>query len=105
MILASREGGLHIAIVDGGTDDAGAAVIAAWAVYRPGFTGSTRNMPGRPREEWEKRLAYRYENPAVELHNVFSLALRKGEHWAVLINGPTGAVTERRDVQVAVIFN
>ena len=105
VILGAPESDSHIAIVDAGAGDADAAVAAAWAAYRPGFSGTARGMDRPAREGWDQTLQYRYEGPAGEPRNVFALALRKGERWTILINDVTEAVAERRDAQLEVIFN
>jgi CubicO group peptidase (beta-lactamase class C family) len=105
LILGAPEAGSHIAIVDGGTANADAAAATAWAIYRPGFAAAGNVAPARPREGWDETLAYRYESPDGEPRTVFALALRKGEHWTVLISDLTDAVAERRDAHVEVILN
>lgn len=102
-VLGAPEGDSHIVIVDGGTDDADAAVVAAWAIYRPGFRGTARGETRSAREGWDETRAYQYEND--EGRDLFALALRKGARWTALINDMTAAVAERRDAQLELIFN
>ena len=105
VILGAPERDSHIAIADGGVDDANAAVAAAWAIYRADFPGTARGAERPVREGWDETLMYQYESPADERRNVFALALRKGDRWTVLISDVTEAVAERRDAQLEVIFN
>lgn len=105
IILAAPEGDSHIAIVDGGTGDADAAIAAAWAVYRPGFGGTPRAADRAAREGWDQTRIYRYESPPGESRRLYALALRKGRLWTVLISDVTEAVAERRDAQLEVVLN
>lgn len=105
IILGAPEGESHIAIVDGGTGDTHAAVAAAWAAYRPGFSATAQGKDQRAREGWDQTRMYRYESTDDAQRDIYALALRKGERWTVLINDLTEAVAERRDAQLEVIFN
>jgi hypothetical protein len=78
VILGAPERDSHIAIVDGGSGNADAAVIAAWRIYRPGFSGTARVAEGPTREGWDRTLLYRYESPTRAAREVSALALRKG---------------------------
>ncbi|HEU0017910.1 MAG TPA: serine hydrolase domain-containing protein, partial [Methyloceanibacter sp.] len=104
IILGAPERDSHIAIVDGGTGDA-AALVAAWATYRPGFSATTRGADRPAREGWDQTILYQYESPAGESREVSALALRKGERWTIVIRDISEAVAERRDAQLEVIFN
>lgn len=105
VILGAPEGNSHIAIVDGGAGGPDAAVAAAWALYRPGFSGAASGVQIPAAEGWDERLLYRYESPAGEPRDVFALAQSKDERWTVLIRDLTRAVAARRDAQLEVIFN
>jgi CubicO group peptidase (beta-lactamase class C family) len=105
VILGAPEADSHIVIADGGGSGADAAVAAAWAIYRPGFSGRASSAPRRTREGWDQTLLYRYESTAGEPRNLSALALRKGERWTVVINDVTEVVAERRDAQLEVILN
>lgn len=104
-ILGAPEGDSHVAIVDGGAGDANAAVAAAWAVYRPGFSATPRGPQERAREGWDQALSYRYPSSAGAPRSLSALALRKGDSWTVVIRDITESVEERRDAQLEVIFN
>ena len=105
IILAAPEGDSQVAIVDGGTGGADAAVARAWAVYRPGFSAIARSAERPAREGWDQTLVYRYESPAGDPRDVIVLALRKGERWTIAIRDVAEAVAERRDAQLEIIFN
>ncbi|WP_208113611.1 serine hydrolase domain-containing protein [Tahibacter aquaticus] len=103
-ILGAPEGDAHIVIREGGSDGADAAVAATWAAYRPGFAATAQAADRPAREGWDQTRRYRYESPD-GTRNLFALALRKGEHWTVVISDLSAAVAERRDAQLEVIFN
>jgi len=105
IILGAPERDSYIAIVDGGTGDADAALVAAWAIYRPGFSATARRADRPAREGWEQTILYQYESPADESREASALALRKGERWTIVIRDISEAVAERRDAQLEVIFS
>jgi CubicO group peptidase (beta-lactamase class C family) len=105
VILGAPDGDSHYVIADGGTDDADAAIAAAWAIYRPGFSSAAQAVRGRPPRGWDEFLVWRYEVPTSERRTLSARALRKGEHWTAVIRDITEAVEERRDAQLAMIFN
>ncbi len=105
VILGAPERDSHIVVVAGGVGDADAAVAAAWAIYRPGFSEVAQIAERPAREGWDQAVLYRYEGRAGEARDVSALALRKGERWTIVIRDLTDAVTERRDAQLEVIFN
>ena len=105
IFLGAPEEGSRIAIGEGGTGGADAAVAAVWAAYRPDFAANARGADGPAREGWDQTRIYRYESRGGEPRSLYALALRKGERWTVAINDLTEAVAERRDAQLEVIFN
>lgn len=106
IILGAPEGNSHIAIADAGAfDSADAAVAAAWAIYRPGFSGDAKAARRPAREGWDETHSVRYQGPAGEARELFALALRKDGRWTVLINDLTEAVAAKRDGQLEIIFN
>ena len=62
ILLTPPEPDTHIAIVDSETADAGAAVAAAWAAYKPGTKRPLKLVTPRPaREGWDERQVFDYE--------------------------------------------
>lgn len=105
VVVTAPEGDSHVAVVDGGTESADAAVAAAWAIYRPGFTATTPGTKVSPREGWDEMYVYRYDAPAGEPRTVTAAALLKGKRWTVRIRDVTDAVAGRREGQMEVLFN
>ena len=105
IVLGAPESGSFIAIGDGGTGDADAAVAAIWKAYRPDESPTGQGKPQPAREGWDETRTYRYASPEDARRSRFALALRKGANWTVLINDLSDDVAERRDAQIEVIFN
>ena len=105
IIVGAPEGDSYIAIGDGGTRDADAAVGAMWAAYRPDLSLKAQGTNRPAREGWDETRVYRYASPDDAPRTRFALALRKGERWTILINDLADTVAERRDAQIEVIFN
>ena len=105
VVIGAPEGDSHVALFYSETEDADAAVAAAWASYRPGFISNVKGEDRPAREGWETTRRYRYELAGSDLHNTLALALKKGKGWTILIYDVSAAVAERRDSQIEIIFN
>lgn len=106
VILQPPEAGSHIALVDVKATDAGAAVAAAWAAYRPNAKWPLKIAnDAPPHDGWEQMRGYVYETSANEKRGIGALALRRGSDWTVVIYDVTNAVSEKRGAQIAVIYD
>ena len=105
MILGAPEGDSHIAFVDVSGGDADAAVVAAWAAYRPGpLPPLLRTSDGTARDGWDQIRSYRYQAPDDVARTVSATARRKGDQWTVSIYDVTDPVAEKRDSQLDLMF-
>lgn len=98
LVLNPPETDTHLAIVDvGAAADAKAAAAQAWNVYRPD-AGRTPGLVSAqpPRDGWDERQSLAYDTPPNEHAVVQAMALRRGEHWTVLIVEGTQATFEKR---------
>jgi Beta-lactamase len=105
LVIGAPESDSYVALSYNESDDADAAVAAAWASYRPGFVSAVKAESRPAREGWDTTLRYRYELPDGDLRSTLSLALKKGKGWTVLISDISTAVAKKRDSQVEILFN
>lgn len=97
VVLDPPEPDSHVAIVDVKAKDAGAAVAAGWAVYKPGFKRPLKiALPQAPRNGWEERKAFQYETSPNERVVVSAYAWRAGEAWSVVLIDGTEPTFEKR---------
>jgi CubicO group peptidase (beta-lactamase class C family) len=105
VIVAPPETDTHIAIFDSQAADAGAAVTAAWAAYKPGATRPVKLVTPRPaREGWDERQVFDYETSPNERAVVEAIALRAGKAWTVFILDGTEPTVEKRGAPIGLIF-
>jgi len=104
-VLSAPEQGSSVAIVDGGSTSAEAAVATALAVYMPDFGGHASAVSRPAREGWDETLVYRYESSEREPRRFLVLAQRKSERWTVLVDAVADSVASRRSGELEVIYN
>src|SRR6185503_18313093 len=87
----------HVALLDVKAKDADAAVAAAWAAYKTGFSRPLKiSLPQAPRDGWEERKVYQYETSPNERAVVQALAWRAGDTWTVAIIDGSEPTLEKR---------
>ena len=97
VVLEPPEPDSHVAIVDVKAKDADAAIAAAWAAYKPGFSRSVRvALPQPPRNGFEERKAYVYETSPNERAVISAYAWRAGQAWTVVLIDGTEPTLEKR---------
>ena len=97
VVLDPPEPDSHVAIVDVKAKDADAAVVAAWAVYEPGFKRPLRiSVPQAARDGWDERKAFQYETSPNERRVVGAYAWRAGEAWTVVLIDGSEPTFEKR---------
>jgi len=97
VVLDPPEPDSHVAIVDLKAKDAGAAVAAAWAAYKPGFARSLRlSLPQPPRNGFDERKVYVYETSPNERAVITAYAWRAGDAWTVVLVDGTEPTMEKR---------
>ena len=104
-LLTPPEGDSHIALIDLKSNDADAAVKAAWAAYRPDASWPlkvTHDFPDK--DGWTNRRDYSYQTSPNEKRDVGVSTMRANDTWTVTIYDMTQAVGEKRGAQVALIF-
>lgn len=105
VVIAAPEGDTNIAIVDVPTAaDAGAAVAAAWKLYRPDAHHSVKLIsPLEAQNGWDERKAVEYETSPNERAVIGALALRRGTHWTVFIIDGHDATAEKRGAAIGLV--
>ena len=104
-LLTPPEGDSHIALIDLKSNDADAAVKAAWAAYRPDASWPlkvTHDFPDK--DGWTNRRDYSYQTSPNEKRDVGVSTMRANDTWTVTVYDMTQAVGEKRGAQVALIF-
>jgi CubicO group peptidase (beta-lactamase class C family) len=93
-------------VVDAGSAvDAGAAVKAAWRLYRPGDTHRLKvTAPAAAREGWEQEAQFEYETSPNEHLIIQAMAYRKAKNWTVLILDGSEATAEKRLAEAALVM-
>lgn len=105
VILEPPETDTHIAIVDSEAADAGAAVAAGWAAYKPESRRPLKLATPRPaREGWDERQVFDYETSPNERAVVEVIALRSGKAWTVFILDGTEPTVEKRGAPIGLVF-
>ena len=109
VVLEPPEPDSRLAIVDVDAKDAknaDAAVVAAWAAFRPDFKRPLKiAQPAAARDGWEERRSYDYETSPNEKATVFALAWRKGKAWTVTLVDASDATFEKRGSLFSLVFN
>jgi len=96
-LLAPPEPDSRVVIVEMSAKEADAAVAAAWAAYRPGFSRPLKmSLPQPARNGWEERKAYQYETSPNERAVVQALASRAGNAWTVVLVDGSEPTFEKR---------
>jgi CubicO group peptidase (beta-lactamase class C family) len=104
VVLEPPETDSHLAIVDVKAADAAAAVLAAWAAYRPDFKRPVKLVTPIPaRDGWDERKNFNYETSPNERAVLRALALRAGDQWTVIILDGTDPTFEKRGSQFGLI--
>jgi CubicO group peptidase (beta-lactamase class C family) len=105
VVLETPEPDTHIAIFDAAAGDAAAAVMAAWAAYKPESKRPMKLVTPRPAKEgWDERQIFEYETSPNERAAVEALALRAGTSWTVIILDGTDPTVEKRSAAVNLVF-
>jgi len=105
VILTPPETDSHIAIFDSQAADAKAAVVAAWAAYKPEKKWPLKLVTPRPaRNGWEERQVFDYETSPNERVAVQAVASRAGGLWTVLILDVSEPTLEKRTAPVSLIL-
>ena len=103
VVLEPPETDSHVALVDVKAKDADAAVAAAWAAYKPGFSRPLKiSLPQEARNGWDERKAYQYETSPNERAIVQALAWRAGDAWTVVLIDGTEPTFEKRGAPLGV---
>jgi CubicO group peptidase (beta-lactamase class C family) len=104
VVLEPPETDSHLAIVDVKAADAAAAVLAAWAAYRPDFKRPVKLMNPIPaRDGWDERKNFDYETSPNERAVLQARANRAGDQWTVIILDGTEPTFEKRGSQFGLI--
>jgi CubicO group peptidase (beta-lactamase class C family) len=96
--FTAPERDLALVIVDvGEASDASAAVAAAWARQKPGFTAKPQLVtPAAPGDGWDERVSFSWETPPAERSVRAAVAQRAGKAWTVtLIDGAIATYAKR----------
>ena len=105
IILTPPETDSHIAIFDSQAADANAAVVAAWAAYKPEKKWPLKLVTPRPaRNGWEERQVFDYETSPNERVAIQAVASRAGSLWTVLILDVSEPTLEKRGAPVSLII-
>ena len=104
-IFTPPEANLNIAVVEAGkAQNAEAAATRAWASYKPGATYKVRLAASDGAGEgWDERVGVAYETSPSDKAVVSALALRKGDHWTVMIIEGSEATAGKRLAAVSII--
>ena len=105
VILGPPETDTHVVIFDSQAADATAAVMAAWAAYKPEAKRPVKLvMPRPPKEGWEERKVFDYETSPNERAAIQAIALRAGTSWTVVILDGTEPTVEKRAAATGLVF-
>jgi len=106
VLLNPPEPDSHVAIVDLKSEkDAAAAVAAAWAAYKPGFTRPLKIvLPQAARNGWDEQKAFQYETSPNERAVVTALARRAGDAWTVVLVDGTEPTFEKRGAPLGLVL-
>jgi len=106
VLLNPPEPDSHVAIVDLKSEkDAAAAVAAAWASYRPGFTRPLKIvLPQAARNGWDEQKVFQYETSPNERAVVTALARRAGDAWTVVLVDGTEPTFEKRGAPLGLVL-
>lgn len=105
VVLDPPEADSHIAIVDITAADANAAVLAAWALYKPEFNRPVKLVSPIPaRDGWDERKNFAYETSPNERAVLGALARRAGDRWTVIILDGTEPTFEKRGAQFGTVI-
>ena len=104
-ILEPPEGGSAIALVDVEAEDADAAIAAAWAAYKePEWPLKvTNDLPDK--DGWSRKRRYEYQTSPNEHRGVVAGTNFANDRWTVWIYDMAYDVGEKRNGQVALIFD
>ena len=104
-VLEAPEGGSFVVLVDVRTNDADAAVAAAWKAHKPDAKWPLKVVtPIAPRDNWTDRRAYSYQTSPNEERDVAADVRRANGVWTVALYDMAQAVGEKRGAQVNQIF-
>jgi len=104
-ILEPPEGGSHIALVDVRAPDAGAAVAAAWAAYRPDASWPLKVTTDAPdKDGWTDIRWYSYQTSPNEKREVAADVRRANDVWTVVLTDMDQGIAEKRGAQVALVY-
>lgn len=104
LIFDAPENDAHVAIIDLQAADANAALIAAWARYRPTETHALKLIsPRAARDGWDERKVADYETSPNERLAIQAVALRRGESWTVIIMEGSQQTFEKRGAAISLI--
>jgi CubicO group peptidase (beta-lactamase class C family) len=107
VVLTPPETDTHVAIFDAGTPaDAKAAAAAAWVAYKGKATHPVKLMTvSAPKDGWDERQMVEYETSPNERASIFSMALRAGKIWTVILLDGTDPTAEKRAAPINLIFS
>jgi CubicO group peptidase (beta-lactamase class C family) len=104
-ILEAPEGGSFVAIVDVKAADSHAALVTAWAAYKPDAKWPLKSTsPVADRDGWTDRTAYNYQTSPNERRDVDADIRRANDIWTVTISDMDQGVGEKRLAQVSLIY-
>lgn len=104
-IVEAPEGDSRIVLVDVRAKDADAAVAAGWAAYQPPKWPLKVVTDVPDKDGWSKQRTYTYQTSPNERRDVDVGAQFANDIWTVSIYDMAQAVGEKRDAQVALIFD
>lgn len=105
LVVTSPEGSTRIAFLDGGSDDAEAALRRAQAFLPAGADLTSVGAQRPARGGWDEALRHDFDAVAGEGRSSRAYLFRKADRWTVMIADLDLAVAERRENQIGVVFN
>jgi len=105
-LLEPPEAGSRMALVDVDSNDADAAVVAAWAAYGAPVRKLKLSSQRANQEGWHDTRIYSYETSPNERRDVLATARRSSEQrWTVVIEDVSLAAIEKRSAQRRLVHN
>lgn len=105
LVVTSPEGSTRIAFLDGGSDDAEAALRRAQAFLPAGADLTSVGAQRPARGGWDESLRHDFDAVAGEGRSSRAYLFRQADRWTVMIADLDLAVAERRENQIGVVFS
>ena len=105
-VILTAEGDSKIALVDLDSNDADAAVNAAWKILRSKATWPLKVATDSPgRDGWDSFRTYRYEVPPNEHRTAIAWTSKRGDAFTVVVIDMDRAVLEKRSGELAKVLD